>query len=194
MSLFQYLFAALFVLGVTAPCAIINRVTGGGFVSESGNGAWLGSVYLGLPGKPLYYTAPLIGVIAWMFNPWPVAVALAGAYFLWRLPPWGRWIGMGHYPPTRPASAFEAFFERLCGNSIQMSMFLRMLFAVPGLMLAYYLAHGFVPVDIVRAFGWSFLLWLSYVIGWGLEPFNGVESAEFYAGAVWGGIILGAML
>lgn len=188
MSLFQYLLAILLLFAATASCAIVNRITGGGFVAEDGKGNWLLKRWL--PGKPLYWTAPLIGVIAWIWNPWLVAIAIAVAYFLWRLLPWGRWIGMGHYPPVRPASAFEAFIERLCRGSVRMSMFVRMLFAVPGLILVFYVAHGFHAPDIFNAIVWSFFLWLAYVIGWGLEPYNGVEPAEFIAGAMWGLIII----
>lgn len=188
MTPFAYLLAILTVLAVTSACALVNRIAGGGFVAEDGKGAWLFSRWLS--GKPLYWTAPTIGLIAWNFVPWTVALAITAAYFLWRLPPWGRWIGMGHYPPVRTASAFEAFIERLCGGSVKMSMFVRMLFAVPGLLLVFYAAHGFHPPDIFNAFAWAALLWLAYVIGWGLEPYNGAAAAEHIAGAMWGLIII----
>jgi len=192
MSLLFHLLAMLLLSVTAASCALVNRISGGGFVAENGNGAWLGSVYLGLPGKPLYYTAPAIGLIAWIFNPWPVAIAIAAAFFLWRLLPWGRWIGMGHVAPTRWPSEFEFIIEYMFGPSAQMCMFVRMLFAVPGLLLVFYVAHGFHAPDIIRAFMWSFWLWLAYIVGWGLDPSDGVEPAECVAGGVWALIIFGA--
>lgn len=192
MTLLYYLLAMALIFIASVSCALVNRISGGGFVAEDGDGAWLGSVHLGLPGKPLYYTSPLIGLIAWIFNPWPVAIAIAAAFFLWRLLPWGRWIGMGHVAPTRYPSEFEFVIEYLFGPSAKMCMFVRMLFAVPGLLLVFYVAHGFHAPDIISAFMWAFWLWLAYVIGWGFQPSNGVEAAEGVAGSVWALFILGA--
>ncbi|OCC01711.1 hypothetical protein BA190_27505 [Labrys sp. WJW] len=69
-------------------CAALNHMRGGG--------AWLGlSAEIGkLPGRPIFYAAPLLGGLAGPLIGWIHALVLAGCYLLWGIPEWGRWYSL----------------------------------------------------------------------------------------------------
>ena len=95
------MFLALITLAITSA---LNRVRGGG----------LGAAHL--PGHPRVYVAPVIGLLAGILNNgWLIGVVAGLGYFIWSLPPWGRWYTLGRMPRTISGQpdAFEIWVERI---------------------------------------------------------------------------------
>lgn len=65
--------------------SILNHARGGG--------AWLGVSLLleKLPGRAIFYAAPLAALIVWPFFGWRDALIFGFDYLLWGVPEWGRW-------------------------------------------------------------------------------------------------------
>ena len=57
------LLQTLLACGLVVACALLNRVRGGGLYGDK------------LPGRALLWVAPVIGGLALIFHPWPIALA-----------------------------------------------------------------------------------------------------------------------
>lgn len=163
-------------LATVALCAILNRMRG--------DDRWL----MGLPGRALWYVAPMVGLVALLSVPPLAAVAVALAYAVWAIPSWGRWYDLGRLPEHRGPSAFEAAVEVLAGRHDRLALFIRFLVMLaPGLYLVG-LALG-APWLGLAAVPMAILLLLSYDAGWQWGGWYAIPLAEVLAGAVWGGFI-----
>jgi hypothetical protein len=163
--------AALIILA----CAILNRL--------SGDARWMGKPAEGdgkgwLPGRPIYYTSVILGLVALALHPWPIALAFGSAYLLWRLPAWGHLIGLGRFTPSdRPPSPIERFFLWPDQN-VHLALFFRHC-----LML---------PLAIVQPWALAFpvLATAAYEVAWRVKPSKPIIVAEILAGALWGALMV----
>lgn len=100
---------------------ILNMIAGSIINHLRGGGGDFGSAVSGfiakMPGRPLYYTAPLFGLLAWPLFGWKLAILQAVANFLWGIWAWGRWYSLGRTPRAQEhaPSLFEKFIEALPG-------------------------------------------------------------------------------
>lgn len=140
-----------------ALCAVINRARG--------DDRWMPSW---LPGRPLWYAAPLIGLAALLIQPPLAAGAIALAYLVWGVPAWGRIYDLGRLPG---------------GQSDHLRFFARMLLAVPALLVfgswGAFLGLSFAGLSV-----------LAYELAWRWKPDNPIWIAELATGALWGALIL----
>lgn len=163
-------------------CAALNRMRG--------DDRWMPSW---LPGRSLYYVAPVIGAAALLIVPWPAALAVAVAYFFWAVWPWGRWFDLGRLPaPIAPTGDdFEIFIERIAGGNDHLALLMRHMMAVPGILLI----GCFVPAwSLGLTFGLALLvpvaITAAYELAWRAQPSNPIWLAELAAGVIWAGVIL----
>lgn len=72
--------------------AVLNHARGGG--------AWLGVSTLleKLPGRGIFYAAPLSALAAWPVLGWRDALSFGLTYLLWGIPEWGRWYTLNREP------------------------------------------------------------------------------------------------
>lgn len=162
-------------------CAALNRARG--------DDRWMPAR---LPGRALWYVAPLVGVAALLVVSWPIAVATAAAYLFWGLWPWGRWYDLGRLPAPIAASNdnFETLIERLAGGNNHRALFLRHLMVAPGLVLLGWLAGWPAALIVIAPFLAAAAITLTYELAWRLNPSNPIWLAELATGAIWAGVIL----
>ncbi|SEG61143.1 hypothetical protein [Bosea lathyri] len=143
-----------------------------------------------LHGRPLWYVAPAVGLLAALVQPWPVAASLAVTYLLWGLFAWGRWFDLGRLPidPFRPIDALERAIGAVSGGSDHLALFLRHVLILPGLALV-----GFVGgepwLSAVAPF-FAALVVALYEAAWRLSPTAPIILAEIGVGLLWGALIL----
>lgn len=159
-----------------AACAGLNRARG--------DDRWMPDW---LPGRALYYTAPLIGAIAAILGDISFGAAFGAAFFVWAVGPWGHLIGLGRFAPDRPASSLEAVLIEMAAGNVHVALGLRHLFALPGLMLAAAIA-GELLLGVAAALAFAALATGAYEIAWRLRPSNPIIVAELLTGALWGGL------
>lgn len=171
------LLQTLLACGLVVACAVLNRVRGGGFGGDR------------LPGRALLWVTPVIGLLAWAVQPWPVALALACGYLFWGLWSWGHVLaGLGGYVPARSPSTLEAVLA-LAGPPL-VQAFLRMLFVLPGVGAVAWLEGN----------GWfllaapAFAAAATAVYAALFRPLGPADwqRAEIATGALWGALILAA--
>ena len=151
--------------------AILNRMRG--------DDRWMPSW---LPGRALYYVAPMVGLIAWLVIGDAVKAAyIAVCYFVWAVFPWGHWIDLGRKPALdRDLTAFERAIDTASGSDDHVSLFIRHCIALPVAMVWW-------PAVIAP------LLFLgAYEAGWRITKTYPIVVAELLVGAIWGLIIIGA--
>lgn len=174
--------------------AILNRIAGGGWASgeDDGSGKWLLSPWF--PGKALYYVAPVVGLIAFVFHPWQGALAWAAAYLIWRLPPWGRWLYMSRKPigygRTVAPNWFERYVESISFGSGRLAMYWRMQIAAPGIGVAMRLTGCYQGWELAFPVLICTGLWACYELSWTINDENPIPQAEMLCGALWGAMIL----
>lgn len=161
-----------------AACAALNRARG----DDRWMPAWL-------RGRALYYTAPLIGVIAAIIGGILYGAALAAAFFVWAVGPWGHLIGLGRLAPDRPATSLEAVLIEMAAGNVHVALGLRHLFALPGLMIAAAVA-GELLLGVAASLAFAALAVSAYEIAWRLRPSNPIIVAELLTGALWGGLVV----
>jgi len=173
--------------------SVLNRVTGGGYVTgpDDGTGRWWGSEHLGLSGKPVLWTAPVFGLLAFPWIGWQLAVALAFAFLAFRLPPWGQWFDMGRLPWRASRNWFETAITSISLGSKRLAMFWRLLITSPGIVPLAWLICPTIPFIAAMVVGSAIALWLAYELGWRLNPITGISTCEKLAGGVWGLFIIG---
>ena len=161
-----------------AVCAILNRARG--------DDRWMPDW---LPGRALYYTAPLIGAIAAILGGISFGAAIGAAFFVWAVGPWGHLIGLGRFAPDRPATSLELVLIEMAAGNVHVALGLRHLFALPGLMLAAAIT-GELLLGVAAALAFSALAVAAYEAAWRLHPANPVWIAELIVGAAWGLVIV----
>lgn len=183
------------MISVVSPALIVaglNRIVGGGFTSgvDDGSGKWLLSDWL--PGRAIYWVTPLIGVIAWIWVDWQLALAFTASYAVWRSCPHGRWIDLDNdaSDPNRQGTAptaFERIIIALSDGFDVVALFWRHLTIWPGLALVW----------LCGGSGWMALsgpivagtMAFSHVVAKRCFPENHHPCAEFMHGAIFGTLI-----
>lgn len=177
---------ALIALAVVAACAALNRVAGGGM--------WVGELWdehrpNKLPGRALYPATVAIGLVAAIVQPWPVALALAGAFALWRSPAWGHMIGMGRFTPERPMDRFQKTLFHWADGDVRVAFLIRHLVTfLPGALLVGWLSGS--PLLFALAVPVSIAFTGAYEIAWRVSRDNPIRLAEWLCGALWGALVL----
>ena len=162
-------------LVIIAASAALNRVRGGGLGGER------------LPGRALFWAAPAMGCLAWLVSPWPVALGLAVAYFVWAVWGWGHLLSrLGGFAPPRSPSVTEGLFMALPGAWLP--VFARQLMILPGLALIAWLKAE--PMLMLAA-----PVFAGVVTEIHAHLFRSMDDldwtrAEIATGAVWGAIII----
>jgi hypothetical protein len=145
-----------------------------------------------LPGRSLYFVAPLVGLVAWGLlgaSAW-TSGAFALSYLVWGAPAWGRWFDLGRLPEgyarTEEPKGVEGFVDRL--GSDHFSFAVRQLMVFPGLALVAYLTGSWAPVLWVPVFaGMAVML---YELAWRFVPRYPIPVAEVLVGGLWAATIL----
>lgn len=146
-----------------------------------GDGRWMPSW---LPGRALYWIAPLVGLLAWTVHPPLVAAAFVLAYLAWAAPAWGMLFGLGRYQPDREIDGLSAALLEIAGGNVHIAFFLRHLLILPGLFLVALLSGSVWPFAI--AIPAAALFVLSYELSWRWAPRHPILVAELIVGALWG--------
>lgn len=169
------MFVGLFLV---AACAVLNRVRGGGFCGDA------------LPGRALFWVAPVVGLLAWTVHPWTVSLAFAAGYLFWGLFSWGYTMAMlgGHYP-DRPMSGLELF---LAGFGPYLGAVVRMLFVLPGVAAVSYLLSA--PSFLLSAPVFALVSTEIYRQLFVSDDNDDWQNAEIATGALWGLLILSALV
>lgn len=153
-----------------------------------GDDTWL--TWLRLPGRALWYVAPVVGLLVWTIHPLPVAAAWALAYLVWAVPAWGRWYDLGRLPPpVDGADPVERVIARLAGSSDHTALFIRHLFIVPGLALVSLASSSWWPIG--AAIPAAALIVGTYEAAWRWAPRQPILVAELIVGVIWGALIVG---
>lgn len=121
-----------------------------------------------LPGRALWYAAPVLGAVALLAQAPLAALAIAAAYLVWGVPAWGSIYDLGRLPG---------------GRADHLRFFARMLLAVPVLAV-----FGWWGVGL--GLGFAALSLAAYEAAWRWHPANPIWLAELATGALWGGLIL----
>jgi hypothetical protein len=132
-----------------------------------------------LPGRPIYYTAPLFGFMAWILMSWKAGLIVAVGILFWRLFSWGYLQLLGRRVPGKGPEPFEAALLRIAGGNVHGALVLRHSFAFP---TAYYLI-GWPGLVIGLVFA------TVYEAAWVCNPKNPIWIAEIAVGAMWGAMI-----
>ena len=172
-------------------CAVLWRLQGG---------AWFASR---LPGRPVFYIAPLIGIISAMVDRSAyigaaVAVALIWASFI----PHGRWFSLEHLDRSatnRAPSLFERSIEAIVDkiNPVERDDALCLLFAkavafMPLAMIPLFVDPTWEPIGAIGILT-PVIVVLGYAIGWSMFD-GGKISTPTAFGEFAAGISIGAVV
>ncbi len=164
-------------------CSALNRARG--------DDRWMHTGWGKLPGRPLFYVAPILALFTW--NP------LFGlAYLLWGLPGWGHLFGLGrHEPRDREPSWLEWRCLWMAEYQPHIAFMYRHALAIIPLewALSYVNGRGFTVVNLSAAL-FPTLAVVCYEIGWQLwerdKSRQPILIAELLTGCVWGVYAFGA--
>jgi hypothetical protein len=162
--------------------AIINHFRGGGVLIG------LAPLTDRLPGRPIFWAAPLAGLLSLLvFEPlW--AAYFGFCYLIWGIPPWGRWFDLERMPdafPYRPLKWEERITARWHLNDYWAFTLRNSICWVPTALISpWFLLLG--PIQTG-----------AYEVGWRVRPFThddkgnvtgggGIPAAELIFGAVIG--------
>lgn len=148
-------------------CAALNRLRGLEF-------EWV-------PGRHLYYVAPVIALLAYAAGAEALTAGLWGfAYLVWGSGPWGRWFDLGRMPELeRPQSTVEWIIYAAAFENDHAAMLIRHSFPAPILLFIW------PPWAIV----FPFTVVALYEAAWTFFPDNPIWRAELAVGALWGFMI-----
>lgn len=157
---------------------LINHVRGGGGLFGAAVSGAIGRI----PGRPIYYTWVLMGLVAWLVVPWQYAITTALTNLTWGLLPWGRWFRIGARPRKEEHDWFTDAVEQIGGDDDFFCFALRNAVALmPAALLI------FAPMPALS--GLIFLQPLAYL---GVQVFSGDDNigwCELLTGAIWGALI-----
>ena len=163
---------------IIAACALLNRLRG----DESWKPSWL-------PGRALFYVAPVVAAVACAIQPWPVALAIGAGYAFWAVWSWGHVLAtVGHMRPARDPSWLESALLMLPGAILP--VFVRMLFVLPGVLGVAALSGE--PAYWIAAPAFAAAATAAYLLLF--RPLGRLDwlRAEVVVGALWGVLIIGA--
>lgn len=173
----------MLTLTLLVTCTILNRIRG--------------LTYDWVPGRNLYFCAPILGALAWLWtSEWSIGLAFAFAYLVWGSWPWGRFVTLGRLPfeyarQGVPIKPYEKAVLAIGGENPQAR-----LMAGDGIALF----PGFVAIALV-SHGWLLLLWpamtiaitIAFEFGWQAfptKPDYPVIVGQMMTGLLWGVLIL----
>lgn len=115
---------------VVPACVVLNRARGDD--RWMGKNEEIGKTKGWLPGRPLWYVAPVIGLLAWAVGwAWWEAAWFGLCYLFWGTWSWGHLFLWGRYLPQRPVPPMEALLLRWAGRRPWLAMGFREAFALP---------------------------------------------------------------
>lgn len=157
----------LLILGTVFLCAILNRIRGGGLGGDK------------LPGRAIFYVAPLYGAITLLYADYYVAAIMAATYLFWGLFAWGHTLGqLGGFTPPRPKTLLEDILDLGYLGAI-----IRMMFVAPGVAaISWYLNAGMYATS---AFVFAFLATHAYKHTLFTPDEDSWQNAELLTGAIW---------
>jgi hypothetical protein len=172
--------AVLSALAVTALCAVINRLAGGG---------WPVDVVQGSPWRFAFgrvQCAAYIALAALLLHDWQIALAFGLGFLFWRLFGWGHLISLGRESgaTARPATGVDRFLVNSFGAHA--GLFLRMAFVAPALLTVAFL--GGPEWFLLLAIPFAALAMLAYELWWRVRT-DPIAPAEITVGALWGALI-----
>jgi hypothetical protein len=154
-----------------------------------------GTTWDWLPGRNLYFVAPLLGAIAgYHTHSWQIGLAFCLTYLVWASGPWGRWFDLGRLSPDYnrpgiPLNLYERAIQAVAGTSDHRCLALRhMVGAFPGF-TALALLEG-VPLAAGLAIPFGLVVMAFYETAWRVRPSEPIIVAEVLTGLLWGAIIL----
>jgi len=170
---------------VISLCAMLNRFAGGGVWAGEW---WNPSDPNKLWGRALYPAILLIGLVALIVQPWPVALAFAATFGFWRAFSWGALIGLG-----RPSGADHREHNPVEATLLEWfgphgGLFVRHLFALPGILAIGWIAG--IWWAWIAGIAFAALAMLAYELSWRITPRMPLTTAEIAVGALWGGLIV----
>jgi hypothetical protein len=142
-----------------------------------------------LPGRALFYVAPLVGLIATAVNGWALGLVFGAGYLLWGVPAWGRWYDLGRMeaPQDRP-DPFERGIEAISFGRDHVALFWRHMFGVAPMTCGLaYLTGDLSALLLAPLFASATVV--AYDLAWCLWPRSPVIYAEYMNGAMWGFMI-----
>lgn len=146
-------------------------------------GAWFAAR---LPGRPLWYVAPILGIVTGLADAdWRPGAALALALLWSGLVPHGRWYTLGRAPRdlAGPPNAFERVVERLAGDDNHIALLLAKLVACLGFVAAAIGLFNFPAIWIAACLPGAIVL--AYEIGWRFSR-TGTHVGEWLTGGLFG--------
>ena len=173
-------FTAALGLALVVLCAGLNRARG--------DDRWMPTW---LPGRALWYVAPVVALAALLVQPWQSAALVGLAYLIWAIPPWGLWFDVGRLVDTHTpfedgaAGVFERAIATVSFGSDHFAFFLRNLVIFAGLapLVPWPLAAGISLIFAAAVVG-------IYEAAWRFHRRNPIWLAELATGALWGLIII----
>lgn len=152
-----------------------------------------------IPGRPIFFVAPLYALLASAVMPSALAALSFGAAFLfWGLFAWGRWFDLGRMPDNFAREGvepdpFESFIDMISFGSDHVALFFRhYLMILPGLLILGFaldnvnLAYLSLPFAVAAV--------LAYELGWQAkeridEEFNPILIGEVLTGLLWAALL-----
>lgn len=146
-----------------------------------------------LPGRPLYYVAPVVGLLALFVLPPLAAAAFGLAYLIWGTLAWGRWYDLGRMPDNynrvgQDLDPYEAIVEKLSWGSDHVAMIWRHLMIAPGLALVGFAIGDYSVLFLAPVFA-GFVV-MAYETAWQNDPAEPILSAEIFTGVIWGLLLI----
>lgn len=171
----------MIAIATIALLALLNRARG--------DDRWMPSW---LPGRALWYVAPLVGAVALLSHGWLVAAAWAVAFVVAWVGPHGfLYDPFGDYEPQdREVDDFTAWLLRISGGRKWLAFWLRNLAILPGLILVGLAAGNPLLATVAPVFAAAVVG--IYGLAWRVAPQQSILVAEVATGALWGLIILAA--
>lgn len=158
--------------------AVLNRVRGGGFYGDK------------LPGRALFYVAPVIGLLALALHSQLIAVTVFLGYFLWAAFSWGATLGrIGGFTPDRKIDGLEELLSKLPPS---VAVFVRMMFVLPMVaVIAFILGNPWFLLAAPIFAGLSVIVYR--ILFRPISDYDWMRS-EIAVGGLWGLLIVSILL
>ena len=167
--------------------ALLALLARSGLNRARGNKTWLKR--LGLKGRPLFYVAPAMALVALLVaGDARLAVAWGLGFLIWGAPAWGHLIGLGRHVPDRAPSRLEATLLEVAGGNVHLALLMRMCFCLPAFVAVGWLV-GAPLAAALYALAFAAFAVAAYEMAWRVHPLNPIWIAELIVGAGWGFVI-----
>jgi hypothetical protein len=162
-------------------CGLLNRM--------SGTTGWMGKddewTDMGLPGRALWYTAPVLMIVALAFHPLSTAFWVGAGYLIWRSPAWGYLQLLGRPLPGKRPETIEDWFLTWAGGHVHLAHFMRQLLIAPFMIALLGAWLGSIGTIIVAA-----AITMIYETAWNANPKNPIWIAETATGLYLGALMV----